>query len=192
MLFEQKIILGSKSPRRQELLKHICKNVSIRIQDVDEIYDDSIPKQKVPEYLSKLKANALKNSLHEDEILITSDTVVVLENEILGKPTNKIEAKEMLQKISSKKQEVITGCTILNWQKSIQFSETTEVYFHTLSSSEIDYYVENFKPFDKAGSYGIQEWIGMIGIKKINGCYYNVMGLPIAKLYHELTKFTLK
>ncbi len=192
MHFKQKIILGSKSPRRQELLKQICENVSIRIQDVEEVYDDSIALHKVPEFLSQLKASALKKTLKNDEILITSDTVVLLDNEILGKPKDKNDAIEMLQKMSGKKQDVITGCTIQSLYKTVQFSEKTEVYFHNLTQQEIEFYVAKFQPFDKAGSYGIQEWIGMIGIEKINGCYYNVMGLPIAKLYHELLKFGAK
>lgn len=183
-----KIVLASKSPRRQELIKQITPNLEIRIQDVEEIYDSNLAPEKVPEYLAKLKAEALFTSLSDNELIVSADTIVVLENEILGKPRDLAHAKEMLRQLSGKKHQVITGCCLMSNNKTILFSNTTFVYFKNLSEESIAYYVENFKPLDKAGSYGIQEWIGMLGIEKIDGCYYNVMGLPLSQLAEELEK----
>lgn len=183
-----KIVLASKSPRRQELIKQISSNLEIRIQDVAEIYDANLAPEKVPEYLAKLKADALFSTLKADEIIVSADTIVILENKILEKPRDLEHAKEMLRELSGKKHQVITGCCLMSSNKTILFSNTTAVYFKKLSPESISYYVNTFKPLDKAGSYGIQEWIGMIGIEKIDGCYYNVMGLPVSQLMDELEK----
>ena len=183
-----KLVLGSKSPRRQELIQQITSNVEIRIQDVEEIYPDNLVASKVPEYLSKLKAQALISSLEENEIIICSDTVVILNDSILGKPANLEEAKTMLRQLSGQKHSVITGCYLISKNSERSFSCQTDVYFNTLEEETINHYVETFKPLDKAGSYGIQEWIGIIGIEKIDGCYYNVMGLPVSKLIDEINQ----
>ncbi|MFN5415481.1 MAG: Maf family nucleotide pyrophosphatase [Flavobacteriia bacterium] len=183
-----KLVLGSKSPRRQELIQQITTNVEIRIQDVEEIYPDNLEASKVPEYLSKLKAQALISSLEENEIIICSDTVVILNDSILGKPANLEEAKTMLQQLSGQKHSVITGCYLISKNSERSFSCQTNVYFKSLEEETINHYVETFKPLDKAGSYGIQEWIGIVGIEKIDGCYYNVMGLPVSKLIDEINQ----
>ncbi|MES2589334.1 MAG: Maf family nucleotide pyrophosphatase [Bacteroidota bacterium] len=188
-LQNKKLILGSKSPRRKELLSQISPNIEIRIQEVDEIYDEKLDVFKVPTYLAELKATALTPNIQENEIIITADTIVILENEILGKPDSMEDAKKMLQKLSGKKHLVITGCCLSDMNKQKTFSVQTEVYFNVLTQEMIDFYVDTYKPLDKAGSYGIQEWIGMVGIEKINGSYYNVMGLPVAELWKELNEF---
>lgn len=183
-----KLVLGSKSPRRQELIQQITSNVEIRVQDVKEIYPENLEASKVPEYLSKLKAQALIPSLKENELIICSDTVVILNNQILGKPADLEEAKLMLQQLSGQKHSVVTGCYLISKNSERSFSCQTDVYFNTLEEEIINYYVETFKPLDKAGSYGIQEWIGIVGIEKIDGCYYNVMGLPVSKLIDEINQ----
>lgn len=189
MKIEHKIVLGSKSPRRIELLQQICQNIEVRIQDVEEVYPENLIGEEVPVYLSDLKASALVASLGVDELLLTADTVVVLNHQILGKPLDRDDAIAILSQLSGNKHVVVSGCTLQSKTKKVQFSETTEVYFKPLKMDDISYYVDTFKPFDKAGAYGIQEWIGMIGIERINGCYYNVMGLPVARLFQELQNF---
>lgn len=182
-------ILASKSPRRQELLKSLGIDFSVNIKDVDEIYPDDLRTEEVPVYLSKLKAKPYKNSLKTNDLLITADTVVCVGNEILGKPKDKNDAKQMLNKLSNRTHKVITGVCLSSKNKSHSFYGTTLVSFKELSNIEIEYYINEFKPFDKAGAYGIQEWIGSIGIQHIEGSFYNVMGLPIQKLYEEIRKF---
>lgn len=189
LLQNKKLILGSKSPRRKELLSQITFNLEIRIQEVDEIYEPSISESKVPEYLAELKAKALLSTIQENEIIITADTIVILENTILGKPNSLEDAKSMLQKLSGRKHTVITGCCITDLKKQKSFSVSTNVYFKDLTTEMIDFYVDTFQPLDKAGAYGIQEWIGIVGIEKIDGSYYNVMGLPVAHLWEELNQF---
>ena len=141
---------------------------------------------KVPEYLSRLKSQAYRSELADDEVLVTADTVVVLDGKVLGKPVDEAEAKAMLRSLSGRVHQVVTGVTLATSSSSVTFSEVTDVEFDTLSDSEIDYYVANFKPFDKAGAYGIQEWIGYVGVKGIRGDYYNVMGLPVNSLCRHL------
>jgi septum formation protein len=179
-------ILASKSPRRQDLLRHIVPNFTIEIREVDEVYPESLEVDKVPEFLADLKASAYKNNLSENDLVITSDTVVVLDNKIYGKPTDRKDAIDILSKLSGKIHQVITGVCLLTQHKQYLFSNVTYVHFKPLTLAEIEYYVDNFKPYDKAGAYAIQEWIGMIGIEKIDGCYFNVMGLPLQKLYEIL------
>jgi len=185
----EKIILGSKSPRRQELIKMLGLPYEIRVQDVEEVYPETIIISEVPEYLSKLKASPLIKDLKQGEALITSDTVVILEDTILGKPKDLAEAKEMLKSLSGKTHAVISGVAITTIDKQISFSHKTLVTFNQLTSEEIDSYVEECKPLDKAGAYGIQEWIGCIGVKKIEGSYLNVVGLPLADIRERLLEF---
>jgi len=185
----KKIILASKSPRRQELIKELNFDFKIRTNnDVEEIYPDELDPYKVPEYLASLKADPIISSLRENEILLTSDTIVLFQNQILGKPKSKKEGIIMLKKLSGKNHEVITGVQLKDLNKTISFSSITKVFFKTLSDKEISFYVDKFKPLDKAGSYAIQEWIGYVGIYRIEGCYYNVMGLPLHDIYENIKK----
>ncbi|HEY9083249.1 MAG TPA: Maf family nucleotide pyrophosphatase [Vicingaceae bacterium] len=183
------IILASKSPRRQQLLKDIGVDFEIRLKEVDEVYPSELKGKEVALFLSELKAKAFRNDLQTNEILLTSDTIVCLGEKILGKPTNKQHAIAMLGELSDKKHEVITAVTLTSVSKQHSFAVSTEVYFKPLTIEEITYYIDNYKPYDKAGSYGIQEWIGYIGIEKIVGSYFNVMGLPVKEVYEELIKF---
>lgn len=184
------ILLASKSPRRHELLKMLDLPFSvIEIKDIEEIFPEDLKSEKVPEYLSKLKASAYEENLDKEDILITADTIVLLENEILGKPRDMEEAKKMLSKLSDRTHKVITGVTISSQKKSVTFSTVTDVKFSKLSQRDIADYVDKYRPLDKAGAYGIQEWIGAIGVESISGSYYNVMGLPIHRLYKELQPF---
>lgn len=182
----KKLVLASKSPRRRELLSQISTNIEIRIQEVDEVYPSEIPVYEVAKFLSQLKSKALFDSLQDNELIITADTLVILNNKILGKPKDSEEAFQMLRNLSGKKHDVVSACTLLDRNKEFSFSVITEVYFKELSDEMIEFYITNFKPFDKAGSYGIQEWIGMVGIERINGSYYNVMGLPVSELCEKL------
>lgn len=179
------LILASQSPRRQQLLEQAGYTFTIVVSDVDETNPEGMPGEKVPEFLAQKKALAIAEK-HPDATIIAADTIVLLDNEILGKPVDSEDAIAMLENLSGKMHRVVTGVCI--WQKdSVQsFSATTEVFFRPLSLEQIQYYIINYKPFDKAGSYAIQEWIGMIGIEKIHGDYYNVMGLPIGEVVKRL------
>ena len=187
MLENYKVILGSKSPRRNELLSGLNINFTVKIIDVKEEYPASLIREEIPMYLSKLKAD--NYNLQKGELLITADTIVCIGNTIFGNPKTKNEAIEMLQKLSGNTHEVITGVTITTQTRQETFSSITKVTFDELSKEEIDYYIDKYKPYDKAGSYGIQEWIGYIGITCIEGSYFNVMGLPVQKLYQKLKSF---
>ena len=182
------IILGSNSPRRKKILEELGLNVKVISSNIDESIIQNKNLEKVPVLLAKKKAFALKNKIKSNDLLITADTIVLLKDEILTKPQNEEDAKRILSKISSKTHQVITGVCILINGKEHSFSNTTEVSFDKLDLNEIDFYIKKYKPFDKAGSYGIQEWIGLIGIKKINGSYSNVVGLPVSRLYQELKR----
>jgi septum formation protein len=185
-----KILLASKSPRRQQLLKEMGIQFEVRLKSVDESFDTSLTKEEVALFLCEKKANAFSaDEIKNDELLITADTIVCLGVEILNKPDNRAHAIEMIRKLSGKKHEVITGICLRSAEKMRSFYVSTDVYFKNLTLQEIEFYVDNFKPFDKAGSYGIQEWIGFIGIDKIDGSYFNVVGLPTASLYEELKMF---
>ncbi len=176
-----KILLGSRSPRRKELLKKMdmdFKSVTIK---TGESYPDQLPATEVPEYLAIKKSLAYKK-LKKDEMLITADTIVVFGGVILEKPKNKTAAEKMLKKLSGKKHKVITGVCLRSQKDILTFADVSEVYFKKLKNKDIKYYIDKYKPFDKAGAYGVQEWIGLIGIKKIKGSFYNIMGLPTAKL----------
>ncbi|HSZ25936.1 MAG TPA: Maf family nucleotide pyrophosphatase [Cytophagaceae bacterium] len=183
------IILASQSPRRRQILKDAGISFESKVKDTNEDFPSSLPKQEVPVYLANKKATAFIKELKENELLITADTVVIIKNEILNKPRDKGEAMQMLQKISGTMHEVVTGVCLTSLHKQISFSDLTKVYFLPLSSKDIEYYIDNYKPFDKAGSYGIQEYIGHIGIEKIEGSYFNVMGLPIHKVIQHLRAF---
>jgi len=181
------IILASKSPRRQQFFKDLNLDFTIQLKEVEEIYPKELKGVEITEFLADLKSKAFTN-LSDKDLLITSDTIVWLENEALGKPKDEADAFKMLQSLSGKKHEVISSISIKNnnFQKII--SDVTSVYFKEISDEEINYYIKNYKPFDKAGGYGIQEWIGFIGIDKIEGSYFNVVGLPVHKLYEEFMK----
>ncbi len=195
LLFEKieknnlRLILASQSPRRHSLMEGSGLKCDIVKYEVDESYPDTLEAEKVPEYLSQLKGENYPESLEQGEILLTADTVVICNNTILGKPKDESEACEMLSKISGKEHKVVTGVTIRSREKTVSFSSESLVRFAPLTEEEITYYVTHYSPLDKAGSYGIQEWIGYIGIEGIQGSFYNVMGLPIQKLYNELNKF---
>lgn len=186
---DHNFILGSNSPRRKEILKEIGLDFSIYPSNIDENFDKEMELKDIPLFLAEKKANALKNKLKENDILITADTTVIHNNEILSKPEKILQAKEMLNKLSGKSHKVITGVCLLSKNKKCTFSCETIVTFNNLEIKEIEFYINKFKPFDKAGSYGIQEWIGLIGIEKIEGSYTNVVGLPASMLYTKLKKF---
>lgn len=182
------LLLASKSPRRRQLIGSLGWPVRFVDIDCDESRCDKCPSELRAERISLLKAQAFDAStLRADEVLVTADTVVALGDRVLGKPRNDAEAAEMLRSLSNECHRVYTGVTLV-WQGGQKsFTATTRVYFRALSDDEIHYYIKNYQPFDKAGAYGVQEWIGMVGISRIEGCYYNVMGLPLARLYKELT-----
>lgn len=188
-LKDKHIILGSQSPRRKSLLSDLDISFETRSKNVDESFPDHLSDTEVPIYLSKKKADAFEAELNENDILITSDTVVSLKGRILNKPQNREQAYQMLRSLSGKKNDVITGVCLKCIKKEMTFSVRTSVYFKELTDDEIYYYIDQYKPFDKAGAYGIQEWIGKIAIYRIEGCYFNVMGLPLQELYKALSSF---
>ena len=187
-LSKYSIILASNSPRRQELIKSLDIPFSIKTKEVEEIYPKELKHSEITDFLADLKATPFKKELKENELLITSDTIVWINKRALGKPKNYKEAFQMLKEISNNKHEVITSICITSKSFQKTMNDTTFVNFRELSDEEIDYYINTYKPFDKAGAYGIQEWIGKIGITKIEGSYFNVMGFPVHKLYKELSK----
>lgn len=176
------IILASKSPRRQQFFKDLDIDFTIKLKEVEEIYPKELKGSEITDFLADLKSKAFTN-LSDNEILITSDTIVWLENKALGKPKDEADAFTMLRSLSGKKHEVITSISIKNKDFQKIINDVTTVSFKDLTDEEINYYIKNYKPFDKAGAYGIQEWIGFIAIEKIEGSYFNVVGLPIHKLY---------
>ena len=182
-----KIILASASPRRQAFFKDLNLNFEIQLKEIEETYPSHLKGSQITDYLSQLKASAFTD-LEKNEILITSDTIVWFEEEALGKPKNFEEAREMLRALSGRMHEVITSIcfTSKDFQKTVH--DVTKVWFKDFSEEEIEYYIKTYKPYDKAGSYGIQEWIGYIGVEKIEGCYFNVMGLPIRLIYKTLSE----
>lgn len=182
------IVLASNSPRRRELLAGLGVEFRVEtIKGLDETYDESMPLNEVAAYLSQLKASAY--TLAPNELIITADTIVLAGGEVMGKPHDRDDAYRMIRALSGSTHEVITGVTVATRDKKITFSNVTEVTFAPLTDEEIYYYIDEYKPFDKAGAYGIQEWIGYMGITGINGCYYNVMGLPVNHLYTVLKEF---
>lgn len=188
-LKKYKVILASNSPRRKELLAGLGVDYEVRtLPDVDESYPETLQGADIPLYIAKEKADAYVAMMQPGELMITADTIVWLDGKVLGKPRDREDALQMLRTMSGRTHKVFTGVciTTTDWQRS--FTAQTEVRFATLSEDEIIYYVDNFKPMDKAGAYGVQEWIGFIGVENISGSYYNIMGLPVQKLYRELLK----
>jgi septum formation protein len=184
------IILGSNSPRRKELLAGMDIEFTVDTGNTfEEIYDAGTPHERIPEVLSEGKSYGFHRPLKSDEILITSDTLVLCGNRVMGKPHSREEAISMLRHLSGREHKVITAVTLRDSQRCTTSSDTATVFFKELSDSEIEYYIDNFKPFDKAGAYGIQEWIGYIGIGKIEGSFFTIMGLPVHLVYQELNKF---
>lgn len=192
LLKKYSIILASGSPRRQQFLKDLNIPFTTQLFEVEEIYPETLVGSEITDYLSELKSKPFDAILKENELVITSDTIVWQNNKALGKPKNKEQAFEMLKALSGQKHEVISSVSFKtkNFLKTI--NDTTTVYFSVLSNEEIAYYIDHFQPYDKAGSYGIQEWIGYIGVEKIEGSYFNVMGLPVHKLYTELKNLNTK
>ncbi|WP_316849562.1 Maf family protein [Pedobacter agri] len=185
MLYNTPIILASKSPRRQELLTLMGLNFKVELKEVDESYPEELSPAEIAVYISEQKAKAFKAN---GEIVITADTIVALNGEILGKPRDRGHAQEMLAKLSGSKHEVFTGVTLVKGTQMFSFYDRTAVYCRNVTSEEIDFYIDHYKPFDKAGSYGVQDWWGIAVVQKIEGSYTNVMGLPTEKLYAELQK----
>lgn len=184
------IILASNSPRRKELLSGLGLTYEIRtLPDIDESYPPTLEGEDIAKYIAKEKADAYKGSLKENTLLITADTIVLLEGEVYGKPQDAEDAKQMLHNLSGKTHKVITGVCILSKEKQHIFSVSSDVRFARLGDDEISFYVDKYKPFDKAGAYGIQEWIGYIAVEYISGSYFNIMGLPVQRLYQELKNF---
>ena len=189
-LKKYRIILASNSPRRKELLAGLGVDYEVRtLPDVDESYPETLQGADIPLFISKIKADAYKNLLQPDELMITADTIVWMDGMVLGKPRNRFGAIEMLRQLSGHTHQVFTGVTITTATRQHSFSVGTEVRFANLTDEEIVYYVDTYQPMDKAGAYGVQEWIGYIGVENISGSYFNVMGLPVQRLYRELLNF---
>ena len=188
-LDKYRIVLASNSPRRKELLAGLGLSFEVRVmQGIDESYPSGLPVDEVALYIAGKKAEAYRGAMSSDELIITADTVVIVGDEILGKPSDEHDAERMLRLLSGRTHQVTTGVCLLTAEKERCFDVTTDVTFKTLTDEEIHYYVNRYRPFDKAGAYGIQEWIGYIGVTGLNGSYYNVMGLPVQRIYQELTK----
>ena len=184
----KKILLGSQSPRRQELLKALGVDFKVVKISSDENYPENLRNEKITEFISLSKANAYSN-LKENEILITADTVVVLNDEVLGKPIDENEAFQMIRKLAGSTHQVFTSVCVRTIENILTFSDKTDVIFDEFTDEEINYYIQNFHPFDKAGAYGIQDWLGYAKVKGIQGCYYNVMGFPLSKFYRKMQSF---
>ena len=187
--FPYKIILGSGSPRRQELLKSLGYTFEVKPVNADESFPETLKAQDIPLYLSEKKAGSYPEELKHNELLITSDTIVWCEGKVLNKPADFAEGKKMLGLLSGRMHEVFTAVCLKSAQRQTTFFDTSKVYFKVLTTEEIEYYLANFSPYDKAGGYGVQDWIGYVAIERIEGSFYNVMGLPVKKLYEELIKF---
>lgn len=182
------VILASGSPRRQQFMKDLDLDFEIKLSDVEEVYPDTLEGAQITDFLAELKANALTDALKHNDIVITSDTIVWHEARALGKPKDYDDAFEMLMSLSGKTHEVITSVCIKTTSSTDTFNEITRVTFNTLTKDEVKYYLNNYKPYDKAGAYGIQEWIGLVAIAKVEGSYVNVVGLPVDKVYQHLKK----
>lgn len=183
------IILASNSPRRRELLAGLGIHFEVKVlPDVEEAYPEDLPVLQIAEYIAKEKAAAYQSLMGPDELVITADTVVVVGSEVMGKPADADDARRMLEKLSGRTHQVTTGVCLTTQRVQRSFSVTTDVTFKPLSREEIDYYIENYSPYDKAGAYGIQEWIGYVGVTGLQGSYFNVMGLPVQRIYAEIAK----
>ena len=189
-MFNQKIILASQSPRRRELLHLAEIDFDIIVADTDESYPTDLSFEEIAIHIAKNKALAVAHQNTTDKIIVAADTIVVCDDEVIGKPTNEEDAVNIISKLSGNKHTVITGVYMVQKTKEIFFADVTEVTFHNLTQRQIKYYVSKYKPFDKAGAYAIQEWIGAVGIKNINGDFYNVMGLPISRVVESLQQFS--
>ena len=189
-MVDYRIILASNSPRRRELLAGLGLEFEVRVlQGIDESYPATMPALETAEYIAAKKAAAYQSQMADDELIITADTVVIVGDEVLGKPADADEARAMLLKLSGRTHQVVTGVCLTTRQQTVHFSVRTDVTFKTLTDDEITYDIEKYKPYDKAGAYGIQEWIGYIGCTGLHGSYYNVMGLPVQRIYTELQSF---
>lgn len=189
LLPEIKLVLGSKSPRRKYILEQAGFQFEVISKDVEEVYPDTLAVRDVPAYLAELKAKAIAVDAPKDAVVITSDTIVLLDGVIYGKPTDRADALRILQNLSGNMHEVITGVCLVQGHRTHTFSETTKVYFDVLTDEEMEWYVDHYEVMDKAGAYAVQEGIGLIGITGMDGCYFNVMGLPMNRLYRELQVF---
>lgn len=191
MVGHYKVVLASNSPRRKELLGGLDIPFEVRVLDgIDESYPAGLPTKEIAGYISKKKADAYQMTMAADELVITADTIVVLAEEVMGKPKDVEEARRMLHALSGRTHQVITGVCLTTTERQVCFSVETDVTFKTLTDEEIDYYISHYRPFDKAGAYGIQEWIGHVGVTGMNGSYFNVMGLPVQRIYEALKGFT--
>jgi nucleoside triphosphate pyrophosphatase len=188
-LNKYRIILASRSPRRQQLLRQLGIKFDVIIKDYPESYPEDLSGEEIAVYLARQKSKPFKNEISDNEIVITADTIVWCRNKVLGKPSGAEEARQMIRALSGDTHEVITGVTLLSKTKEKTFFVSTKVTFEKLSEEEINYYIEEFKPYDKAGAYGIQEWIGLAACSRIEGSYFNVVGLPVQRLYRELLEF---
>ena len=184
-----RIILASNSPRRQELLAGLGLTFTVEVlPDIDESYPANLQRDEIPQYISRSKADAYRSIMQEHDLIITADTIVWVEGEVLGKPKDEAEAVKMLRKLSGRTHQVVTGVTLTTKDKQTSFATVSDVAFTQLDEDEIQYYVQHYRPMDKAGAYGVQEWIGFVGVESLSGSYFNVMGLPVQRLYHELKK----
>lgn len=183
-------MLASQSPRRKQLLEWAEIPFDVIVEATDEWYPDTMPAGEVPVYIARNKALAVKKKLGEDRLILTADTVVVLEGNVIGKPRDREDAIGILSALAGRRHEVITGVVLVKGHRELAFADTTEVWFHELSREQIIFYVDKYKPYDKAGAYAIQEWIGVVGIKSIRGDFYNVMGLPVSRVVQGLENFT--
>ncbi|UYQ91554.1 Maf family protein [Chitinophaga horti] len=185
------VILASQSPRRKQLLEQAGIPFEVKVVETAETYPPNLPISSIPVHIARKKAEAVQPLCHEDDIIIAADTVVILNRTVIGKPKDRDDAVDILMSLEGQTHEVITGVVIKHKHGSREFFKITEVHFKPLLRSQIEYYVDNYKPYDKAGAYAIQEWIGAVGIDKINGCFYNVMGLPISNVVEELNRLPL-
>ena len=191
-MMKYNIILASNSPRRKELLAGLDVQFEVRIiPGIDESYPDTLPTMDIAEYIAQKKAKAYRETMADDELIITADTIVVLDDKVLGKPKDAEEARCMLHALSGKTHQVVTGVVLTTKELQKHFSVVSNVTFKTLSDNEIDYYVDTYKPMDKAGAYGIQEWIGYVGVTRLEGSYFNVMGLPVQRIYEAMKDFSI-
>jgi len=185
----QKIILASQSPRRKQLLEWAEIDFTVEVSDADETFPDHLPVEEVPVFIARNKAKAVQQKRNDDLAILAADTIVVLDNRVINKPSDRNNAIEILRSLSGKTHQVITGVVLLKDEKEISFADITHVIFHELTDEQIIFYVDKYKPYDKAGAYAIQEWIGVAGIKSITGDFYNVMGLPVSRVLQALNKF---
>lgn len=191
-MMKYKTILASNSPRRKELLAGLDVQFEVRIiPGIDESYPDILPTMEIAEYIAQKKAKAYRETMADDELIITADTIVVLDDKVLGKPKDAEEARCMLHALSGKTHQVVTGVVLTTKELQKHFSVVSNVTFKALSDNEIDYYVDTYKPMDKAGAYGIQEWIGYVGVTRLEGSYFNVMGLPVQRIYEAMKEFSI-